>query len=283
MKGTTNSEDLDAVINSVSQGKPIYLLGHSYGSILALKYAADFPTKVAQLIITGSDGHTFDAAALLSEGPKDFNSEIEKFAKQRIADPQSRKAVLDRIRSAEGFLLDNNVEFHYRPGLAPERLESFYLREAILAKMNDQDEPGLPMDIVNGLLSKDPATPDKIGSMLTPQNLQYLLINTTITCGEFLPGARANLTAEQYQRLNSACLKLRRSCESPPINIDQTLSQIKSPTLLVVGDQDPMVTSGGVQNFSRLVKNSGVVRIQSGHVLGDAQVRQLASVLGRRK
>ena len=61
---------LDGYIDSISGGKPILLLGHSFGSIVASAYTSRFPAKISRLVLVNPIG----APAL--EGPRWFMTEM---------------------------------------------------------------------------------------------------------------------------------------------------------------------------------------------------------------
>lgn len=48
------TEDLDVIINDYVKTKPVILLGHSFGAIVAMQYALDHPKNVDQLILVST-------------------------------------------------------------------------------------------------------------------------------------------------------------------------------------------------------------------------------------
>src|SRR5437016_5192555 len=57
----THVQDLDDLIRERCAGRPTVLVGHSWGAMLALAYAADHPTSAAALVLIGCG--TFSPAA----------------------------------------------------------------------------------------------------------------------------------------------------------------------------------------------------------------------------
>lgn len=55
-------EDIDEIVNTYSNNKPIYLLGHSWGGALATYYVQQHPEKVAKLLLA-EPGACYGAAA----------------------------------------------------------------------------------------------------------------------------------------------------------------------------------------------------------------------------
>jgi pimeloyl-ACP methyl ester carboxylesterase len=47
----TQSADLDALLGSLGWREPIALVGHSYGALIALRFALDHPSRVAKLVL----------------------------------------------------------------------------------------------------------------------------------------------------------------------------------------------------------------------------------------
>ncbi|MDT8977368.1 alpha/beta hydrolase [Paenibacillus sp. chi10] len=48
------TDDLDVIVNDYAKKKPVTLLGHSFGAIVALQYALDHPGNVDQLILVST-------------------------------------------------------------------------------------------------------------------------------------------------------------------------------------------------------------------------------------
>ncbi len=94
-------DDLEQVIAAwCSWTKPV-LLGHSWGAMLALAYAAEFPDTVAGLVLVGCG--TFDPesravmqSALKQRATPEFNSRLARVTRG-VTDPDVRMCVLARF------------------------------------------------------------------------------------------------------------------------------------------------------------------------------------------
>jgi pimeloyl-ACP methyl ester carboxylesterase len=109
----THVEDLDAVVREQCGGRPVILVGHSWGAMLALAYAAAHPTAPTALVLIGCG--TFSQAARTEfEDRRKRASVAHQVALAQIArsdhDPNRRLAVRARVMTRiYGFDVDDDA------------------------------------------------------------------------------------------------------------------------------------------------------------------------------
>lgn len=94
-------EDLELIRRALSF-ETLNLLGHSFGGLLAMKYASAHPTKVAKLVLLDSDAASWDLRTPYQQ----------KVIAERLTEEDSR--ILEEIESQDGY------------GLDPEALQRYF-------------------------------------------------------------------------------------------------------------------------------------------------------------
>ena len=185
-------DDLEALRVHLKQDR-LFLIGHSWGGMLAMAYAAAFPLRVDRLILIGPGGPTLEFATWFQDNihmrlrPEDVEAErYWEEAPKRGVDPD--KAALEGIRAiVPGYFFDRAKALafrsHIQDGSVKVRVNMLLFGD--MAKGYDS-RPGLakldrPVLIVQG--HQDPVgdkTAEDIHKAITSSELKY--INQ---CGHF--------------------------------------------------------------------------------------------------
>jgi proline iminopeptidase len=185
-------EDLDALRLHLKQDR-LFLVGHSWGGMLAMAYAAAYPDRVDRLVLIGPGGPTLEFATWFPDNirmrlrPEDLEAERSwEDAIKRGVDPD--KAALEAMRAiTPGYFFDRAKGLAFRPllqdGSLKVRVNTLLFGD--MAKGYDS-RPGLakldrPVLIVQG--HQDPIgdkTAEDIHKAITSSELKYLN-----QCGHF--------------------------------------------------------------------------------------------------
>lgn len=74
-------KDLDQIVDQVSEGRKVFLLGHSWGASLGLLYAAKFSDKIEKLVLLGTASLTEEIGDMFGER---FNSRLTQNEKTQL-------------------------------------------------------------------------------------------------------------------------------------------------------------------------------------------------------
>jgi pimeloyl-ACP methyl ester carboxylesterase len=97
--------DLDNIINALCENEKPVIIGHSWGAMLALAYAAKFPEKIAALLLIGCGTWNEKSRQILKDArSKRMANQLTMNMQQiamNIADPDQRFCALGRLISLD--------------------------------------------------------------------------------------------------------------------------------------------------------------------------------------
>jgi proline iminopeptidase len=197
-------EDLELLRKHLKIEKLI-IAGHSWGGMLGMAYAAQYPTQVDRLILIGSGGVTGN-----------FNTYFESNINMRlhdedIADAKAAKTVIDQLRAiAPGYFFDRKKGLSFK-NMITETTANANIQEILFHASKDYTASGLrgeklrrfdrPVYIIQG-------RQDPIGESTVYETKTYLpqaKISFIERCGHF-PWFESKAAADEFYKILSESL-----------------------------------------------------------------------------
>ncbi|MCB0407355.1 MAG: alpha/beta hydrolase [Bdellovibrionales bacterium] len=273
--------DLLYLANAVSPQKPVILLAHSAGGDIAAKFAAQYPDRVKGLILYSASIDTREVGESNLRLYSDNFIYWQNVLKTQCSREQARKFEDQRIE-IETFL-KNALKLVRIKNIRPDALaENFYPKdfrvELIRASENDPDCSKRIPETLNAWKERINALSTEIHQQveaaaelrfnhrsMPPQIItRGTWIKTALICSEGITKSEleSNMWLDGLKISEDICQGVKALYDTPPSR--SWLKEIKSPTLLLGGTEDPLQIPSAVKRNAKAISGSQVYLFEGG-------------------
>ena len=256
-----NVQDLRALQLLLSPNRPVVLIAHSWGGLIAQEFAAFYPSAIMGLIMSGTGpGFEFAHHAFIN-GNKSLYP-YHDFLVGLLG--QASPEIVKRYKAAEAIIaahLKNGVPVH----LAPDnRADRMYAPQFIVALKNyfgRIDFDAVPaLKLVEGIAAGQ-ISPNGLADLGIETAGTNHILNNTILCGDGLPGMLQSLPKEMGQSMSRGCAEITPGCQNDPVDFEALPRRISAPTLILAGTADQVSPVEDQRRLAGLITGARIVEL----------------------
>ncbi len=256
-----NVADLRALQSAVSPNRPIVLLAHSWGGLIAQMYAARYPAAVLAMISSGTGlGFEFARHAFINGNQSLFPYHDYLVTLLGHAPPET----IARYNAAE-LAIAAKLPTGLPVQLAPDnRSDRMYAPQFIVGIKNYLGKTGFDLDsalkLVEGIASGQ-VNPSGLAELSIETAGINHVINNTILCGDALQGMLPALPKDLAEAMTRGCREISPGCQNEPVDFEALPRRIRAPTLILAGANDQVSPLADQRRLAQLITNASFIEL----------------------